>query len=150
MHPRLLALLVLSALAAVPAQAQTPCTSGMAGIYPCADVDLLARFAPSTFGATAHNDIWGWTDPDSRREFALLGRTNGTSFIEVTDPANPVFLGDLPMTAGARANLWRDIKVYRNHAFIVADGAGPHGMQVLDLTRLLRVAGAPVTWSGAA
>jgi choice-of-anchor B domain-containing protein len=31
------------------------------------------------------------------------------------------------------------MKVYKNHAFIVADGSGPHGMQVFDLTQLRNV-----------
>jgi choice-of-anchor B domain-containing protein len=43
------------------------------------------------------------------------------------------------MHQGARANIWRDMKVYKNHAFIVADGSGPHGMQVFDLTQLRNV-----------
>jgi choice-of-anchor B domain-containing protein len=93
------------------------------------------------------NDVWGWTDPQTNREYALVGRTNGTSFVDVTDPANPRYLGDLPMTEGAQANVWRDIKVYGDHAFIVADGAGPHGMQVFDLTKLRDVPNAPVTFT---
>ena len=28
------------------------------------------------------------------------------------------------------------MKVYKDYAFIVSDGAGPHGMQIFDLTRL--------------
>ena len=43
------------------------------------------------------------------------------------------------MHQGANPNLWRDIKTYKNHAFIVSDGAGPHGVQVFDLTQLLTV-----------
>jgi hypothetical protein len=35
------------------------------------------------------NDIWGWTDPQTDREYALVGRSNGTSFVDVTDPSNP-------------------------------------------------------------
>ena len=56
--------------------------------------------------------------------------------MDVSDPSNPVYLGDLPLTAGAQPSSWRDIKVYRDHAYIVADNAGPHGVQVFDLTRL--------------
>jgi choice-of-anchor B domain-containing protein len=52
----------------------------------------------------------------------------------VTDPENPVFLGRLPTNTVESA--WRDIKVYQDHAYIVADNAGAHGMQVFDLTRL--------------
>jgi choice-of-anchor B domain-containing protein len=40
------------------------------------------------------------------------------------------------MTPGARAAAWRDMKVYKDHVYIVSDGAGEHGMQVFDLTRL--------------
>ena len=92
------------------------------------------------------NDIWGWTDPKTNREYALVGRMDGTSFVDVTDPSNPVFLGDLPLHEGATANLWRGIRVYKDHAFIVADGAGPHGMQVFDLTQLRDAKNAPVTF----
>jgi choice-of-anchor B domain-containing protein len=71
---------------------------------------------------------------------------DGTAFVEVTDPANPRYLGELPLHQGAHPNLWRDIKVYKDHAFIVADGAGAHGMQVFDLTQLRNVRMAPVTF----
>ena len=32
------------------------------------------------------NDVWGWTDKASGREFAVVGLTNRTSFVEVTNP----------------------------------------------------------------
>ena len=47
-----------------------------------------------------------------------VGRMDGTSFIDLSDPSHPVYVGDLPKTEGARANTWRDIKVYANHAFV--------------------------------
>jgi choice-of-anchor B domain-containing protein len=129
------------------------CQGGKAGSFECRDADLVSFLPKSAIGAkhgVLINDIWGWTDSVSGREFALVGRVDGTSFVEVTDPANPVYLGELPMTEGAQANMWRDIKVYKNHAFIVADGAGPHGMQVFDLTQLRNVQNAPVTFKSTA
>jgi choice-of-anchor B domain-containing protein len=126
------------------------CESGKIEIFSCEQVDLEAFLPNAALGAKRGimlNDIWGWTDPQTGREFALVGRMDGTSFVEVSDPSNPVFLGDLPMHQGANANLWRDIKVYKDHAFIVADGAGPHGMQVFDLTQLRNVKNPPVTFS---
>jgi choice-of-anchor B domain-containing protein len=122
------------------------CDAGKARGFECRDADLVSYLPNSAIGAKRGvllNDIWGWTDSVTQREFAIVGRVDGTSFVEVTDPANPVYLGELEMTKGAKANLWRDIKVYKNHAFIVADGAGPHGMQVFDLTELRDVADAP-------
>jgi choice-of-anchor B domain-containing protein len=71
-----------------------------------------------------------------------MGRTNGTSFVDITDPVNPVYLGNLP-TATA-SSPWRDMKVHADHAYIVSEAPG-HGMQVFDLTRLRGVT-APRTW----
>jgi choice-of-anchor B domain-containing protein len=54
----------------------------------------------------------------------------------MTDAENPVYIGRLPRTEGSPGSTWRDIKTYQNHAYIVSDAAGQHGMQVFDLTRL--------------
>ncbi|MCU0621051.1 MAG: choice-of-anchor B family protein [Gemmatimonadales bacterium] len=126
------------------------CAAGKASAFDCERVDLLSYLPLSALGAKRGmnvNDIWGWTDPQSGREYALVGRMDGTTFVDVTDPANPRVLGDLPMHQGANPNFWRDIKVYKDHAFIVADGSGPHGMQVFDLTQLRDVKGGPVVFS---
>ena len=119
-----------------------PCTNGMAGIYPCQGIDLVSYFTGEEIGLTEGivNDMWGWTDPVTGTEWALVGHQQGTAFVSLKDPERPLYAGILPKTDGARAGAWRDIKVYRDHAFVVSDGAGPHGMQVFDLTRLRRVA----------
>ena len=125
------------------------CEAGSAvSLFDCGGVDLLSFLPVQEIGGARGvelNDIWGWTDPTSGREFALVGRIDGTSFVEVTDPVNPRYLGDLPMTEGSNAATWRDIKVYGDHAFVVADGAGQHGVQVFDLSRLLDIE-EPVTF----
>ncbi|HEX6939448.1 MAG TPA: choice-of-anchor B family protein, partial [Longimicrobiales bacterium] len=128
---------------------QVDCREGEAAGFACSNVDLVAFLPVKDIGGKRGielNDVWGWTDPETGREYALVGRTDGTSFIDITDPENPVYLGDLPKTEKARVSTWRDIKVYANHAFIVADGAGEHGMQVFDLTRLRDVKNPPVTF----
>jgi len=93
---------------------------------------------------TTGNDIWGWFDVQSGKEYALVGMTNGTAFVDISDPDNPGYLGILPTRTVA--SVWRDIKVFEDHAFIVADGAGAHGLQVFDLTRLRGLV-APQTFS---
>jgi len=118
---------------------QVDCEEGTADAFGCTDLDLLSFLSVADLGGRRGvevNDVWGWTDPESGREYALVGRYDGTSFVDVSDPLNPRYLGDLPLTEGATAAVWRDIKVYRDHAFIVADGAGAHGMQIFDLTKL--------------
>ena len=113
--------------------AQTPCSDGMAGGYPCNGLDLQAYFSLSDLGASSGNDSWGWTDPNDGKEYAVVGLNNSTYFIDITDPVNPRRLGRM-MTATSNTS-WRDVKVYNNHAFVVSEATN-HGMQVFDLTRL--------------
>ena len=120
---------------------------GMVAGFACSDVELVSFLPVDAVGGGRGimvSDLWGWTDPDTGREYAILGRFDGTSFIDVTDAENPVYLGNLPLTEGATPNLWRDMKVYANHAFVVADNAGQHGIQVFDLTHLRDVGSEPV------
>jgi choice-of-anchor B domain-containing protein len=127
-----------------PAQGPTRCEHGMAGEWPCRRIDLLSFLPVADIGGGQTNDIWGWTDTSTGNEYALVGRTNGTSFVDITDPTRPVYLGDLPSHFGQ--STWRAIKVYRDTAYVVAD-ALPHGMQVFDLTRLRNVQNPPVTFT---
>ena len=125
------------------------CEDGEASIWNCTDVDIVSFLPVSAIGGgrgVQVNDVWGWTDPETGKEWALVGRYDGTSFIDMSNPSQPVFVGDLPLHEGANPNVWRDMKVYQNHAFIVSDGAGDHGMQVFDLTQLRDVTSPPVTF----
>ncbi len=115
------------------------------------NVTLLANVTLGDMGVTQSgvlgNDCWGWTHPASGREFVIFGLTNSTKFFEVSDPKAPLYLGTLPGAGGNEA--WRDMKVFRNYAYIVADGSSnsSHGVQVFNLTRLLNVTNAPQTFT---
>jgi choice-of-anchor B domain-containing protein len=116
-----------------------PCENGYAGIYPCDGFDLIgymsleAMSIGTVSGSLSGNDSWGWTDPENGKEYALVGISSHTAFVDMSDPDNLILVGVLP-TATVNSS-WRDIKVYQNHAFIVSE-ASNHGMQVFDLTRL--------------
>jgi len=130
--------------------AERECTGGKVQIFDCTQVDLLSFLPVSAIGGRRGvnmNDLWGWTDPETGREYVLAGRVDGTSFVDVTDASHPVYLGDLPKTAGSPGNFWRDMKTYKHYAFIVADGSRDHGMQVFDLNRLRDVKRPPVTFT---
>jgi choice-of-anchor B domain-containing protein len=117
-------------------------SSGKVGEFECGSTALSSFLPISAIGGkrgTQMNDNWGWTDPVTGAEIAILGRTDGTSFVDVTNSANPRYLGDLPKTKGSPPAAWRDMKIYKDHVFIVADNSGEHGMQVFDLTRLRNV-----------
>jgi choice-of-anchor B domain-containing protein len=124
--------------------AQTECIDGMAGEYACSGYDLISTLSLGEMGISSNgNDCWGWTDPEDGVEYALMGGNNRTVFIDISDPVNPVIIGHLETASSP--SLWRDIKVYNDHAFIVSEASG-HGMQVFDLTRLRDVVNPPVTF----
>ena len=87
------------------------------------------------------NDIWGWTDPTTGKEYAIMGLDSKTSFVDVTDPTNPIHLAD--MKTATTSSTWRDMKIYKHYAFIVSE-AWSHGMQVIDLHRLRELNGGKV------
>ena len=127
------------------------CENGFADIYPCNGYDLLAHLStedldPTTtaFSNVEGNDSWGWTDATTNKEYVLMGLNTGVSFVDISNPTEPIVLGFLP-TATVNSD-WRDIKVYNNHAFVVSE-ATSHGMQVFDLKRLRNVANPPEIFS---
>jgi len=129
------------------------CEEGIASQFSCSNVDLLAFMPIAHYGGgegVSTNDIWGWTHPETGGEYALIGRSDGLAFIDISDASNPVFLGDMPLTEGARPSPWRDMKVYNNHVFVVADAAGQHGMQIFDLMQLTGDFEAPITFEATA
>jgi len=120
-----------------------PCVNGLAGPYPCRNANLLAFLPLSAIGGgQSASDLWGWTDPETGKEYALVGRSTGTAFVDISEPTQPVYLGDLPTETVESS--WREIKVYGSYAFIVSE-APFHGMQVFDLTQLRTVTDPPET-----
>ena len=126
------------------------CADGKASIFPCENFDLISFLPVHAMGGGRGvwaNDIWGWTDPETGRDYALVGLSDRASFVDVTDPYSPVYVGNLPRTEGSPGSAWRDIKVHADHAFIVSDAAETHGVQIFDLTRLRRFEGTPIEFT---
>ena len=70
------------------------CINGFAGEYPCNNYDLLAHISLTDLNlSTAGNDCWGWTDPLTNNEYALMGSNKTLTFIDITDPINPKIMG---------------------------------------------------------
>ncbi len=90
--------------------------------------ERLAR-VDSLPGATA--SCWGYTDPSTGDEYAIIGKEFGTGFYNVSDPRNPVFV---KFIAGP-SSIWREMKTYRQWCYIVSEGGGPGaGLQIVSLT----------------
>ncbi len=112
-----LVVLAILALAAPPALAQ--------GSFNCtllAHIDSL----PGT-----GNDVWGYTDPATGDEYAIIGTSFGTGIYNVTKPAAPRITGFIP---GPQSD-WRDFDSYRSTLYAVSEGNGPNeGLQIIDLS----------------
>ena len=122
--------------------ASATCQNGQISLFECDGVNLQAYLPKEMIGGQSGlTDLWAWTDPVTGKEYALVGRTDGISFVDVSKPSKPVFVGEL--VTPTDVSTWRDVKVFKDHAFIVAD-ATDLGMQIFDLSQLRSVSNPPV------
>jgi len=112
----------------------TPCKKGKAGEYQCNNVNLHAFLSHEDTGSAskAGNDIWGWTSR-SRREFGIVGQTDGVAFVEVNKDGSLSYIGRLDTQTQVVS--WRDIKVIGDYAYIGSE-ANDHGLQIFNLNKL--------------
>jgi len=145
------------------------CDNGMVlDQFPCNDIGLYAHVTMEQLNGVKANDLWGWTDPETSKEYALVGLIDGVSIVEVTDPANPVLIGKLQEATASStqgladpiathhddeeavgfkdASAWRDVKVYGNFMIVVSEERN-HGMQIFDLESLRGVEATPATFT---
>lgn len=85
------------------------------------------------------NDIWGYVDGST--EYALVGTTDGTSIVDISNPASPV---EVQFIDGVNS-VWRDMKTWGQYAYTVNESGG--GLQIINLSALPGSAPAS-NWSG--
>ncbi|RYE05479.1 MAG: choice-of-anchor B family protein, partial [Sphingobacteriales bacterium] len=81
-------------------------------------------------------DIWGYAA--NGREYAILGSTWGTHFVDVTDPTAPVEVGAYAgaYQFGNNSISWRDYKTYSHFVYAVADANNGNSLQIFDVSGL--------------
>ncbi|MEY3142919.1 MAG: hypothetical protein RLY21_1412 [Planctomycetota bacterium] len=80
-------------------------------------------------GAQNGNSCWGWISP-AGREYAIIGLSNGTAFVEITNPA----AATLKSFQTGPSSLWRDVRTHGNYCYAASEGGS--GIQVFDLSQL--------------
>ena len=123
--------------------AEQPCQQGRSGgVYSCNDVALLSHIPLGRFSTkpTSASNLWGYVDPDDNREYAILGLSNGTAVVEVTNPIKPRIVGVVP----AVESQWREVKAmsvynqktgkYDGYVYVVTESV--QGLQIIDLSKL--------------
>ena len=92
----------------------------------------LAQFNLTQLGQRSYtqilSDIWGYAK--NGKEYALVGVYNGTSIVDVTDPANPTQLHFVP---GPNSG-WRDLKTWGDYAYVTNESDS--GLLVINMTGL--------------
>ncbi len=94
------------------------------GVFPYDDME----------GDTKLSDVWGYVDADEN-EYAIVGLINGTSILDVTDPANIVEVTRIP----GPSSIWRDMKTWGDVAYVVHDSyffGESQGLLMIDLSTL--------------
>lgn len=101
------------------------------GVFDSLNIELLSWLPLSEFGSpSTGSDCWGYVAPQTNREYAIMTHSDGTAFIEVTDPGNAQIVANI----SGPNSLWRDVKVYNNYAYSVSEGGS--GIQIFQLANI--------------
>jgi choice-of-anchor B domain-containing protein len=130
-------------LASEKSQAAAACVANRSDIYPCESVSLLSHLSLQDLKPTSSrgNDVWGFVDLNTNREYAFMGLQLGVAIVDVTDPQAP----EQVAFATGSATTWRDIEIYqlydpaakrwRAYAYATADAVSDY-LMLLDLSDL--------------
>ena len=107
---------------------------------------LLGQWSDSTLVGSAafdntYNEIWGLAVND--REFAIIGSTEGTHFIDVTDPTNPVQVELISGAVTGPSIIHRDFHDDGCFLYVVADEPTNSGAAQLSTLQIIDVSTLP-------
>lgn len=106
--------------------------------YPSLNLTLLSHFDPETDttgeDVRKYSSCWGWYQASKNKEYAIIGSSAKTYFIDVTNPRIPVIVDSV--MAVRKGCTWREIKTYQNYCYIVSDDSKPNTFQIVDMQYL--------------
>ena len=95
--------------------------------FVCVEAQVPMDFLGSLSYTQDMSDVWGFEKNGS--EYAIATTFTGTSFVDVTDPTNPV---ELFFVSGPNS-FWRDAKDFnQDYVYVINETGG--GLQIFDLT----------------
>ena len=102
---------------------------------------LLGQLAPAGItpdGDFGYSDIWGYYDPVTDKEFAIMGYKT-TFIIDVSDPTNPTVASTLGESRDVKTfshyvatnfgEIWNIIDIY-NPVLVTSDGINDHNIYI--------------------
>ncbi|MEO1260089.1 MAG: choice-of-anchor B family protein [Bacteroidota bacterium] len=113
----------------------------------CSASSIFSQFQASSLGNwqdpdlvvngtynSRYNDVWGYAN--NGNEYAIIGSTEAIHIIDVTDPTAP---SEEYRFAGAAAGhfvIHRDMKVFGDYLYCVADEGSTSTLQIIDMSNL--------------
>lgn len=102
-------------------------------------LELLGHWRdPSIIGSAAYNnafnECWGiWKDG---REYAIIGSTYGTHFIDITDPRKPIEVAKVKGGTSGASVIHRDYDDIQCYLYAVCDEGSTSTLQIIDFSDL--------------
>ncbi|MEZ5022713.1 MAG: choice-of-anchor B family protein [Chitinophagales bacterium] len=91
------------------------------------------ELTPSFGAGNIYNEIWGYSKGD--KEYAIMGSTAGTHFIDVTDPTQPFEAHFVAGKDQGGVIIHRDYHDYEGYLYAVSD-EGSSSLQIMDLNNI--------------
>ncbi len=104
----------------------------VAGSFTSSGINLRSwlPLAQLSAGAQNANSCWGYVNPLSGKEYAIIGLYDGTAIVDITNPGN----AQLKAFAAGPASLWRDVRTHGTYCYAASEGGS--GIQVINLVRI--------------
>ncbi|MBP7809750.1 MAG: choice-of-anchor B family protein [Bacteroidia bacterium] len=115
----------------------TFCFSKAQVTYPSSNINLIGFINPetvSTSGGVKYSGCWGYNQTSKNKEYAVVGSSKGTYFIDITAPASPTVCDYVAGTSSP--GVWREVNIYQNYAYVVSDNSPPNSFQIIDMQYL--------------
>jgi choice-of-anchor B domain-containing protein len=104
-----------------------------AGVRPVAAADSITLLGQIDLapGTTLNSDVWGWVDPVTSKEYAIVGEWNGSTayIVDVSDPTSPSITSTITSAFGFSF----DVKTWDHYLYTVdGNGSGQDG-RIFDI-----------------
>ncbi len=106
--------------------------------YPSSNINLIGFVDPETVMGVdniKYSGCWGWNQTSKNKEYAIVGSSTGTYFIDISAPATPTVC-DYVKGAHPSACIWREMHTYQNYCYVVGDDPAPNSFQIIDMQYL--------------
>lgn len=106
--------------------------------YQSQNISLVSVIAPNTSTVPSqmgnkYAGCWAWFQASKNKEYGICGASNGTYFIDISNPATPSVSAFVP---GRNGSTWREIKTYRHYCYVACDDSKPNLFQIIDMQYL--------------